>query len=287
MSGREASDRFMDIPLAEPAANRNRMKAPLELLDRSDGDALPPEQRERFEFCRGYERFMPGFFESHTAWERVADFPKHGDSDSVRREIARSLSAEVIPAYTDAVRKVRMSRGGQALIVSLNRRWLPCIVSLRQALALEPVRFEYGPTQHEPLAQGAGSNTFYFDGEKETGAQAVSWQAGAAHDELGQTAIRVDQSVALALGPIVGDRPVSGHYALELIFVNPPSGGESAVEVEAGEGRATLDVTARAGRGEMARLRMAFVVAGNAPEVRIRPVHGAAYLAGALVTPLP
>ena len=46
-----------------------------------------------------------------------------------------------------------MTRGEQGLVVSMNTRWLPHYVRLRQALGLEPIRYNFGPTSHEPLAQ--------------------------------------------------------------------------------------------------------------------------------------
>ena len=61
----------------------------------------------------------------------------------------------------------------------MNLRWLTHIVRHRQALGLEPVRFSFGPTSHDPLAQSAGKFTFdvttnrvFWErwGEKETGA---------------------------------------------------------------------------------------------------------------------
>ena len=48
-------------------------------------------------------------------------------------------------------------------MVSLNLRWRPYVISLRQALGLEPILVKSGEVQREPLAQGAGSNTFFVD----------------------------------------------------------------------------------------------------------------------------
>src|ERR1035441_7232492 len=118
MFGRETTNRFMDIPLAEPAANMSRMEARLASLGRIDGNALTPDQCERLQFWRGYERFMLDFFKSHTAWERAADFYKKGDADSARREIAQSHPAVAIQAYADAARKVRISPGERSRCVA-------------------------------------------------------------------------------------------------------------------------------------------------------------------------
>jgi hypothetical protein len=274
MFGRETSNRFMDIPLASPKENIGRMKARLALLERMAPST--PERRDRVEFYRGYERFMLAFFESHTAWERAEAALKRGDHTAARREIAAARPEEVISLYAEASQRIRMSRGEQAMVVSLNLRWLPYIVSVRQAVGLEPVRIKFGPTQHEPLAQGAGANTFFFDaarrlwktlGEKETGAPAFE---RAAADELAATGIRVAGEVKLPLGPIMGDNPAPGARHAELLFVRQPG---AAVEI----GGQTHDLSA--GTAELVRVR---VPVGNG--VTVRPVRGEALLCAAEVT---
>lgn len=283
MFGRETSNTFINQPLIEgPALDGSRKR--LDLLA-----ALRPLTRSlSVDYFEDWEHFTQDFYRAHAAFERAQAAAGSDNAEQARRELADTSAELAIRQYARTIAHGGASRGEKGILVSLNLRWLPYIVSLRQALALEPVRIKYGPTQHEPLAQGAGANTFYFDdgnrlwrtlGEKETGAQAVAWQAGEVRDELAQTAIRVDKPLSLSIGPMMGDKLVSGRYTLELIFVNPPAGGDSAVEV----GGQTFDVTKGAGRGEIVRLRMALAVAGAA-NMRIRPVRGTAYLAGAVVT---
>jgi hypothetical protein len=295
MFGRETSNSFISQYLnlnAEPVLDGVRKR--LDLL----GELRPLTRSHQatmwVDYFEDWEHFAQGFYRAHAGFERAQAAAKRGDSDQARRELAGVSPELVIRQYAQTIAHGGASPGEKGILVSMNLRWLPYFVSLRQALALDPVRIKYGLTQHEPLAQSPGVNTFYFDtekrlwktlGEKETGAQVVSWKASEVRDELGQTAIRVDQPLSLAVGPIMGDQLIAGAYTLELIFVNPPAGGESTVEVEAGESRRTLDVAQSAGRGELARLHMALTVTGKAPELRIRPVHGTAYLAAALVTP--
>ena len=47
----------------------------------------------------------------------------------------------------------------------------------------------------------------------------------------------------------------------------------------------TINAAKSAARGELARFRTVLSVTVKAPEIRIRPMRGAAYLAGALITP--
>ena len=200
--GRETSNRFIDHPLDAPAAAMDAMRARLGLLDRIDARALSADQRDRLEYFRGYERFMLAFFTSHAAWERAADLFKQGDLAGARREIGASRPEEAIRAYTAAARHGGMTRGEQALIVSLNLRWRPYIVSLRQALGLEPVRVRFGPTQHEPLAQGAGSNTFAID------ADGTLWKVMGEKETAG--------AAEVALTAIMGDKLQPGRYRVSL-----------------------------------------------------------------------
>jgi hypothetical protein len=291
MFGRETSDRFMDIPLGEPALHIRRILERLELLERLSSRTLTAAARERLEFHRGYERFMLGFFESHTAWERARDAQRRNDLETARRELARSRPEEVIQAYAAAARRVRISKGEQALMVSLNLRWLPYVLSLRQALGLEPARIKFGPTQHEPLAQGAGSNTFHADadgrlwktlGEKETGAPAYQWSEAQAAGEMARTGLRVARPLALKLGPIMGDALAPGRYRVELLLARGPEAG--AVEVAAGPLQTATEIPA--GPGDPLRVVLDLGAITAAPEIRVRPTRGDGWLAAATLLPV-
>ena len=287
MFGRETSNRFMDIPLKEPRLAVAQAKERLALLATAAKAALRPEERERLEFSLLYEQFLLSFLESHTAWERAAGLYKSGDIAAARREIARSRPEETIRAYAGAARRGRITRGEQALVISLNLRWLPYIVSLRQALGLEPLRVKFGPTEHEPLAQGAGSNTFFADagrrlwrtlGEKETGAPAASWGGG----ELGETAIRIERPLKLRFSPLGGEPLAAGRYELELTFSQPPGAGEASVEIDGGSGNPVVE-TIPAGRAATSRL--VFTLTESRAEIRLTPGTGAAHLAYAVISP--
>jgi hypothetical protein len=232
-----------------------------------------------------YERFMLAFFESHTAWERSAEAWRRGDAETARTEIRKSRPEEAILAYARAARRVRTSRGEQALIVSLNLRWLPYVLSLRQALGLEPARIKFGPTQHEPLAQGAGSNTFFVDtdrrlwktlGEKESEVAVYEWDASQAADEFARTGLRAARPFSVKPGPVMGDRPAPGSYTAELLFARGASA--AAVEMESGPSKASAELPA--GRGELERVRLDIEVSTAAPEIRVLPLKGEVFLAG-------
>jgi hypothetical protein len=91
-----------------------------------------------------------------------------------------------------------MTKGEQALIISLNLRWLPYVVSMRQALGLEPVRYRIGEVQREPLAQGAGTNTFHVDEQ----------------GQLWKVIERAKGGERLRLGAMMGDKLEAGRYSI-------------------------------------------------------------------------
>ena len=128
-----------------------------------------------------------------------------------------------------------ITRGEQGLVVSMNTRWLPPIVRLRQHLGMEPVRYNFGPTSHDPLAQLPGGFTFHFDqqrrlwqtlGTKETGAE--TFLAPEAPQEICRSGIESDKPITLELGPIFErtKKPATvpaGDYRLRLLMLDPTS----------------------------------------------------------------
>ncbi len=176
--GRETSDAFVDRPLDKPEETMAALRKRLAVLDSVPPESLPEEARVRLAYFREYERFCLQFYESHRAWEIAAAQLKSGNRAEAAQSIGRARPEAVIRQYLQAAQHGGPTRGELGILVSLNLRWLPLIVSMRQAAGLEPVRYVFHPTQHEDLAQGPGHNTFSFDsegrlwkvlGEKETG----------------------------------------------------------------------------------------------------------------------
>jgi hypothetical protein len=255
------------------AAGRSR----LELLARMDAASLAPASREHLEYFRDYERFMLAFFETHAAWERVEKMRKVGAVEDARREVTQCRPEEVIRLYAQAARHGGASRGEQALVISLNLRWLPYIQSARQALGLDAVRVKFGATQHEPLAQSPGRHTFFVDaegrqwlvrGEQETGAP-VAPEGG----------IRVTKPVALRMTAFAGEKLAPGRYTLELEFAPRPA---AAVELEIADGGGTL-LTERVRTGGAARFPLE--IRAGVVDVKLRPASGEAVLLSATLAP--
>lgn len=217
MFGRETSNMFIDVPLTDAASHMKKSKARSQLLAKIDVASLSQHGRDFLAYFQGYEDFIHAFFETHSALERAKAEAKAGDFAKARMELIQAKPEDVIRRYVRAARYAAITSGEKALVVSLNLRWLPYFQSMRQAAGLEPVRVRIGKVHREPLAQGAGTNTFYFD------EQGLLWKvldpASDARD--------------VKLKGIMGDRLQPGRYSV--------NGGEP---VEARDGSVTVELRA-------------------------------------------
>ena len=294
MFGRETTDRFIDVLLKDSAEVIAQCRERLALLARIDENMLPAEGRERLHYYRDYEAFVAEFFRSHAAFERAQELYKRGDIDKARAAIAECDPQRAIERYAAAASHGGMTRGEQALLISLNLRWRPYIVSLRQALGLDAALFKFQPTQHEPLAQGAGSNSFWLDGqrvpwkaqgEKETGAPAVG---DATSDETCGSGIRIDRPLTLRFSGIMGDRFAPGRYRTQLLFAETgPGRGTSAVVEMRGGGSEPVVVQADLRPGRDLRTTANIEITAGTLEVTIRPSDGPVIACAAIVVPEP
>jgi len=228
---RETSDFFIDRPLTnagEVAADcRERLKR-IESIDRV---SLTSAQRERLDYFGGLERFMAAFYTTHAAFQNAQILAQRGDWAAARRQMAECHPEPIIEQYAQFSSLGGITRGEQGLVVSLNLRWLPHYVQLRQMLGLEAVCYRFGPTSHDKLAQAAGTYTYAFDarhrlwqtlGTEETGAAVVAIPN--AGNELCRTAIESDRPLTLTVCPVLRKASLMpGSYRLHLWMADPES----------------------------------------------------------------
>jgi len=171
---------------------------------------------------------------------------------------------EIIDQFAKACLDAGITRGEQGLIVSMNLRWLPHFVRLRQSLGMEPIRYQFAPTSHEPLALARGVFTFSFDedrnlweclGDQETGlpvyqfpADEISLESCPAHlsASLFSSGIRCEKELDLTLQPILAPERMedpddlipmklpAGRFRLTLIFrkMDPQIGEKQILELQ-------------------------------------------------------
>ncbi len=256
---RETSDHFIDRLLTNIAevvagcASRHKLCAAVNTQN------LSAEQRNHLLYYMEQEKFIAGFFLAQGAYQRAQELLKAGELPGARAALAECKPEPLIEQFAWYTSRGDLTRGEQGLVVSLNTRWLPHVVRLRQQLGLEAVRYNFGPTSHDPLAQAAGRFTFRFGeqrrlwqtlGAEETGAETFG-TAGAG--ELVRCGLESAQPVTVELRPIAGhqgDRAVvpAGDYRLRLLFCDGTSteAGQRVFNISAAVSSASGDAGAYA-----------------------------------------
>ena len=234
MFGRETTDFFIDRPLSDPKDAISRARQRLEMLGAIAPASVSASNAKWLDYIKEWEGWVIDFHRSHAAFEHAAKAWKAGDLAQAREQIAQSRPEEILEQFARLTRRAGINAGEKGLLVSMNLRWLPYILSLRQALGLASIRWKFGPTADEPLAQLPGTYTFFVDrdhrlwrtwGEKETGCRAVS-QADPLAD-VGDAYIEVNKPASLRLSCIMGERLLKQSYNVELLFAPAVQKGSS------------------------------------------------------------
>ena len=113
------------------------------------------------------EEFYISFFTNQLLFQDAFEMTTNGELEKAKEIMLNANPEEAIQKYTDATKLIGFSSGEKAIVFSLNTRWKTDFINLRQQLGLEPVRFKFAPTQHDPLAQGAGHFTYFIDKDRE------------------------------------------------------------------------------------------------------------------------
>ena len=288
--GRETEAFFIGHPLVKIDDVIKGCRERMALLGTADNDPV--------NYFRGLEQFIVAFFESHDALQRTQAAFTSKDLDQARQLMAQCHPESVIAQFAKFSSIGGMTRGEQGLIVSLNTRWLVYFVRMRQMLGMEPVRYRFGPTSHEELAELPGSFTYHFDaqhqvwqmlGTKEVGA--ATFSAPSANDEIVRQGLESDKPVTLKLRPIAhkADLP-PGDYRLRLLLADPDSTaeGQRVFTVSVGTTTRTVDVFKEAG-GARKLVEQVYPVTLSAPGeivVTLTPIKGKAVISGAVLEPV-
>jgi hypothetical protein len=296
---RETSDFFIDRPLTNAAEVVAGCQERLRRIESASCVTRAPAQRERLDYFRGLERFIAAFYPTHAAFQNAQALARKGDLAAARQLMAECHPEPIIEQFAQFSSRGGITRGEQGLVVSLNLRWLPHYIQLRQRLGLEPVRYRFGPTSHDRLAQAAGTYTYAFDaqhrlwqtlGAQETGA-AVRALADVA-DENCRTAIESDRPLTLAVRPMLRGASLSpGRYRLRLWMADPLSTacGQRVFTVSIADStvRDRIDIFQSAGRPKQAIERTYPVTVGRNGVVQftLTPEHGKTLLCACRLEP--
>jgi hypothetical protein len=301
--GRETTDLFIDKPLTNITEVITGCRERLKLIEGVDIAKLSPAQRDRLNYCKGLEEFIAAFYQAHEQFQKAQEALKRGDLATARSAMADCRPVPVIEQFARFSSLGGITRGEQGSVVSLNTRWLPHLVRLRQQLGLEPVRYNFGPTSHDPLAQLPGRFTFHFDaqrriwqtlGAEETGAKL--FRAPKADHEMCRSGIESDKPVTLMLRPILSSKKApavvpAGDYRLRLLMLDPVSRAAGqrvfSVSVNGAVVEECVDIFAASG-GRQRELERVWPVKLERPgvvAVTVTPVKGQALVCAAVLEP--
>ncbi len=226
--GRETSDRFVDEWVKIDPGIVDKCNERLALLKNLNTAELSPESMKIFNYFFNFEEFSKSFVINQLLLESVV---KLINQDQIKDafDIAVRLDPESsIKMYVDAIKSGQSTRGEEAIVVSLNLRWLPDFISVRQQLGLSPVLIKFQATQHEQVAQAAGTYTFWIDniqntwlarGEKETGFKAYSSRN--ATDMMGSY-IEVDSTLVFRIVTVRDQDLLPGKFKLNILADDAP-----------------------------------------------------------------
>lgn len=309
--GRETSDFFIDRPMnsfGNPEKVKKGCEDRLALLARADLSKMTEPQRNRHHYFAENEKFVSDFFKTETTFEQAkAAFGKK-NMDLARKLMDECHPEALLERYAEMARRAGITRGEEGLIVSMNCRWIPHHVRFRQQLGIEPVRYNYGTTSHDHLAQAMGAFTFHASpdrklwqtfGQRETGSEVFTTHISGdgLTNEICAQGIQGSKPITISFAPILaqGSRaglkrePLpAGEYRLTLFLVEPNAGnaGERVMRIELPGGKTEeIDVFKAAG-GRNIPLVLEYSVKqeepGN-PSVKLVPVKGNALICGAVL----
>ena len=225
MFGRETSDHFVDLgrqSLGHKMESWEEMKTKAEkrlnLLDE-----IPSVNKNSYlKYQKAMEKFYISFFEKQMLFQDAFSSLKDGDTAQAKEIIINANPDETIQKYADATKLIGFKSGEKAIVFSMNTRWKVDFINLKQRLGMEPVRYKFAPTQHDPLAQSPGHFTYFIDEEK-------NWWRCIWENEMknstfiqneDKTALLVKGNFTFPLTSIHGQSLPDGNYRIEINIVN-------------------------------------------------------------------
>lgn len=245
--GRETADFYMDRAVSkygDPQKLISGSHERAEWLGAYDSSGMSTDQQAWLEYYRGYELYTAGALSTQVKFEQANAAQKQGKLSKAGALMQECRPEELVENFAAFSRMGRISQGEKGLVVTMNTRWIPHYEKLRQQLGMVPVRYNFGATQHEPLAQNPGFFTFFFSpdqelwqtlGTRETGlnvsGQSVVLQEDmpAWYAEIGREGLVIDEPAALELQTILSEglraniRPkplAAGKHEVELLVAS-------------------------------------------------------------------
>jgi len=314
--GRETSDFFIDRSMRKYTSLDEAVsgcKRRIAILDKADVLIMTDDQKKRHQFFKEYEIFVSDFFKTQYRFEEAESAYKSGKLDKARELISACNPEELVTRFAKTMQDVGISRGEEGLIVTMNTRWIPHYVKMRQKLGLEAIRYNYAATSHEHLAQSKGIFTFHLSpdkklwqtfGQKETGAKVFNISGNIAQGEFSEicsSGIESDKAITINITSILprgsrgnmGSKSLpAGEYVLTLLLVEPTATepGQRVMHVRiGGDSPQTTDLDIfKQAEGRNRTLALEYPVELKKPNtvtLTLTPTKGNVLICGVVFTP--
>ncbi len=178
--GRETGYRFITDRLEEPEKIKPLIEERIAILEKALVNTKTQEEKDNVLYFINMENFVYAVFEIERRFFKAQDYIIAGNSDKAKEETELCNIEDVITHFSKFSQLGGMSRGEQGLLASMNLRWYPSFVQLRQAVGLDNLRYNFSATNHELLVHEPGWQTVFFDKNK------VLWETLGSH-EVGGT----------------------------------------------------------------------------------------------------
>ena len=291
MFGRETTDNFIradedyllegyssSLEVVERAENR------LKILKNVDQDALNEQGLKEYNYQVGMEKFIISFFNNHHNIHRAYGLLKDGKRKEAIQFAQKLKPEESIRLYAATITEYGATRGEEGILLSLNLRWLPDYIDMKQRAGMEPVKINFQPTSHDPLAQGAGNNTYFIDeersiwsslGEKELKIKAVT-NGSLPLKKITDSWIEISEESILTIHTMRNFKLSAGDFEISLI----PATGSAKCNIEfLDEGQVISSVL----WDDFSSDFVSTLTVNGDLSVKISPVKGIVRLAGLIV----
>lgn len=235
MFGRETTDHFVDLGkqnLGQKLGSWTEMKIQAEKRLELLSEIPSVKENTYLQYQKAMEEFYISFFENQILFQDAFEFAAIGEIAKGKETMAKANPDVTIEKYVDATRLIGFTPGEKAIVFSMNTRWKADFINLKQRLGMEPVRFKFSPTQHDPLAQSPGHFTYFIDEEK-------NWWRCLWENEMkdatfvlngDKTAISIKDKLRFPLSSIHGQNLPEGTYSVHLTFKETPDNENFRIE---------------------------------------------------------
>lgn len=212
MIGRETTSQFMHKSVNISAEMIGKCDERLALLNEVKNTV------RSYSFFKNYEHFVRSIINDQLLIDSINN-NLHVLNKKQLKGLAHQIKGrETIRQYVKTITSLPPTLGEVAMVLSLNLRWLPDYLSVRQLIGLEPSLIKFQPTHFEPLAQAPGEYTFYIDDKQATWLSAGESETGlnAFYDNNGSSYVEVDSVLNFELTTIRRVPLIPGKYRLTI-----------------------------------------------------------------------